>query len=73
LVVGGCDPAGNVLEASISVGGVAETVSFTYDDAGRLETVSRAGLGVEYSYDAAGRRYLTENKSGEDVVSGPRV
>jgi RHS repeat-associated protein len=63
------DENGNVLEASISVGGVAQSVSFTYDDAGRLETVTRAGLGVEYYYDAAGRRYLTENKSGETIVS----
>jgi YD repeat-containing protein len=49
------------LQALISVGGLsAQTVSFTYDDAGRLKTVSRAGLGVEYHHDAAGRAWLTD-------------
>jgi YD repeat-containing protein len=54
------DARGRVLTASDVVGGVAQTTIFTYDPAGRLETVTMPdGQQTRNAYDAAGRLVST--------------
>jgi YD repeat-containing protein len=62
------DDVGNRL--SKTVDGLTET--YTYDAAGRLETVERAGVGgssTEYQYDGVGNR-LVERIGGVPVTFG---
>jgi len=46
------DFAGRLIATRAEKDGMTDEISYTYDGAGRLETVSRAGLPIQYSYDA---------------------
>ena len=58
------DALGRITQLIETIGGVATTYNYTYDDAGRLTQVQRNGATVEqYTYDANGNR-LTANVNG---------
>ncbi len=63
------DSLSRITELTETVQGVASTIAFTYDSAGRLETVRRGGtLTASYRYDANGNRLDVTTPGG--VVSG---
>ena len=52
---------GAVIALSLSAGAQAQTLTYTYNALGRLTDVSSsAGPAVEYAYDSAGNRVVTE-------------
>src|SRR5262249_25445820 len=50
------DPEGQIQTWNKTLGGTETDISFAYDDAKRLITATRTGLGLSYSYDFAGNR-----------------
>ncbi len=63
------DSLSRITELTETVQGVASTIAFTYDSAGRLETVRRDGtLTASYRYDVNGNRLDLTTPGG--VVSG---
>jgi YD repeat-containing protein len=59
-----------LLQSQLSIPRAQETVDYTYDDLGRLETVTYGdGTLVQYSYDPAGNR-TSQVISGTGVSGG---
>jgi YD repeat-containing protein len=46
------DFAGCLIAVRAEKDGMTDEISYTYDSAGRLETVNRGGNAIQYSYDA---------------------
>jgi len=46
------DLAGRLIAARAEKDGTTDEISYTYDSAGRMETVNRSGNAIQYSYDA---------------------
>jgi len=64
----GRDAAGRIATAASSFAGVSSASAYTYDQAGRLETVVADGTATRYTYDANGNRI--EQRRGAIVVAG---
>jgi RHS repeat-associated protein len=63
------DHLGRIVEKTETIGGVTTTYAFAYDDAGRLEAVSKDGVETaSYGYDANGNR-LSKEVPGADPVA----
>lgn len=61
-------PAGRISAKTEAVSGAAINYAYTYDDLGRLQTVTKDGALVEqYQYDAIGRR-IYEMNSQRDIA-----